>query len=377
MYRPFLSVFLFVSIFTFFAIPVYAALVNINTASQSELVTLNGIGDVKAQAIIDYRNSNGSFTAIEDIVNVSGIGTATFENIKNNITVGSVSVPASEEETSQEESQTSPESSSSGGGIFIEDSNSISMEIGEDRTILVGADSVFEVVVFGTKGEPLENPRVVWSFGDGTRKEGKKVLHHFAFPGTYVVIADAVSAGYSASARLTVTAVPAALSITQVTNEYIALKNNGDVEVNLGGWFLFSLGRQFQFPQNTIVLADQEVLISNKRTNLSGVDPSTVALQYPNGLVATAYEYPLFISSPGAVPTGTVIDRPRGEVLSASSEGEPLIARENLITAPVVATGAPGSFWMWVIGVFGIATVGSGALLYTRRRQHGWAVEEI
>ena len=63
-------------------------LVNINTATLDELDKLPGIGPTTAQKIIDYRNENGSFVQIEDIVNVSGIGSATYENIKDLITVG-------------------------------------------------------------------------------------------------------------------------------------------------------------------------------------------------------------------------------------------------------------------------------------------------
>lgn len=62
-------------------------LVNINTADQAQLETLPGIGPVKAQAILQYREEKGSFSAVEDIQNVSGIGPATFEKLKNLITV--------------------------------------------------------------------------------------------------------------------------------------------------------------------------------------------------------------------------------------------------------------------------------------------------
>lgn len=61
-------------------------IININTASKSELMSLNGIGETKANAIIEYRNSN-PFTSIEDIKKVKGIGEANFAKIKDYITV--------------------------------------------------------------------------------------------------------------------------------------------------------------------------------------------------------------------------------------------------------------------------------------------------
>jgi competence protein ComEA len=62
--------------------------VNINTATANELETLPGIGEVTAQRIIDYRETNGPFETIEDIQDVSGIGPKTFEGMKDLITVG-------------------------------------------------------------------------------------------------------------------------------------------------------------------------------------------------------------------------------------------------------------------------------------------------
>jgi competence protein ComEA len=61
--------------------------VNLNRATKSQLDTLDGIGPVIAQRIIDYRKVNGPFLTIDDIQKVSGIGTAKFAQIKSKIQV--------------------------------------------------------------------------------------------------------------------------------------------------------------------------------------------------------------------------------------------------------------------------------------------------
>lgn len=62
------------------------SLVSINTASKEELMTISGIGESKAIAIIEYREKNGLFNDISDIKNVSGIGDSLYEKIKDYIT---------------------------------------------------------------------------------------------------------------------------------------------------------------------------------------------------------------------------------------------------------------------------------------------------
>ena len=64
------------------------AQVNINTADKKELMTLEGIGAKKAEAIIDYR-STSKFNSIEDLKKVNGIGDKLFDKIKTSITVDS------------------------------------------------------------------------------------------------------------------------------------------------------------------------------------------------------------------------------------------------------------------------------------------------
>lgn len=62
--------------------------VNINTASAEELAQLNGIGDTRAEAIVEYRNEKGKFTSVEELTEVSGIGAATLEKNRDLLTAG-------------------------------------------------------------------------------------------------------------------------------------------------------------------------------------------------------------------------------------------------------------------------------------------------
>ena len=60
-------------------------LININTATLEILMTIPGIGESKAKTIIEYRNENGNFNSIEDLLNVNGIGEKLYEQIKIHI----------------------------------------------------------------------------------------------------------------------------------------------------------------------------------------------------------------------------------------------------------------------------------------------------
>lgn len=62
--------------------------VDINSATQSELEALQGIGPAKAKAIIEYRDENGSFKSKADLKKVNGIGSETIKKLGDNITIG-------------------------------------------------------------------------------------------------------------------------------------------------------------------------------------------------------------------------------------------------------------------------------------------------
>lgn len=61
--------------------------VNLNTATKEELIALQGIGPAKAQAILDYRAAHGPFKSVEQLKDVKGIGTKSFEKLKPELSV--------------------------------------------------------------------------------------------------------------------------------------------------------------------------------------------------------------------------------------------------------------------------------------------------
>ena len=69
------------------------AALDINTAKQSELEAIRGLGPVKAKAIIDYRDRNGKFNTIEELDNVRGFGKASVEKLRSELIVAPAKPP--------------------------------------------------------------------------------------------------------------------------------------------------------------------------------------------------------------------------------------------------------------------------------------------
>nr|WP_225432867.1 helix-hairpin-helix domain-containing protein [Bifidobacterium sp. SMB2] len=66
-----------------------SGLIDLNTATAEQLDTINGIGPVTAQRILDHRARNGRFTSVDELLDVQGIGSKTLEKIRPYVTVGS------------------------------------------------------------------------------------------------------------------------------------------------------------------------------------------------------------------------------------------------------------------------------------------------
>jgi competence protein ComEA len=70
------------------------ASIDLNSASETDIATLPGIGPSKARAIVEYRAANGPFRAVEDLDDIPGIGTATIVNLRGLVSVDAATAPA-------------------------------------------------------------------------------------------------------------------------------------------------------------------------------------------------------------------------------------------------------------------------------------------
>ena len=245
-----------------------SSLININTADSTLLQTLNGIGAVKAQAIIDYRTLNGPFQAIEDIQNVSGIGPATFNNIKSFITVGSTTAPPVVESVINTNNSTSNTSSVHYSSTPVTNVNKrIEMYVsaGRDRVGTAGSPLEF---ISQTHFEYTKSSIFNWNFGDGSLGAGSIITHTYEYPGEYIVILNASLPQSQAVARVNVKIVEPDIKVVLASPEKIELKNNSSSEINLYGRTLWHAGKVFLFPKDTIIMAGQSISFSSKVTDL-------------------------------------------------------------------------------------------------------------
>jgi len=247
---------LLVSILMLIAPKFALALVNINTASVEELDTIPGVGTSTAQKIIEAR----PFATTEDIMRVSGIGPATYEKLKDYITVSG---------------QTD---------VVLPDENSESIVTPTARTSLPAVSEVKKVIEPKVTGFTISAPAYAyvnqkvefdavpsvasnvhfthtWNFGDGTSERLGKPVHVYNHPGVYVVVVESLNNKDTFVSRTQIEILPINISITDFGDK-VTITNNSDKEVDLSGMKLLRIGGEFIFPSYSLLLPKTSITIS-------------------------------------------------------------------------------------------------------------------
>lgn len=238
---------------------------------------------------------------------------------------------------------------------------------GEDKTSVAGADIKFSGQALGLKKEPLENARYLWSFGDGSMKEGQNVLHSYKYPAEYIITLDVSSGKYSVSDRAIAKIIPNKLTITEATSEFIKLKNGSNVTLDVSGWFLKSGQTLFKFPESTFIKAGAEIPISSSISGLIGINAnSEIMLLYSNGSMACMYKDKMELAE-------TKKEKPeeKNQQKSQVSVSEPLSNDSlNIQETANVADTTQNNSWSkkeWLFLILGIGFIGGAGTVFLRR----------
>ena len=254
---------------------------------------------------------------------------------------------------------------------------------GQDRVVVVGADTEFKGEALGLQKEPLDNARYLWNFGDGTVQEGKNIFHNYYYPNEYIITLDVSSGKFSASDRINIKAIPADIIISSHglgVDSFVELHNKTPHELDLSFWVLKVGLEKFIIPKNTIVSANKKLIFSPQATNFNIKKNETPFLHYPNGSLVTFYEkeiitipIPQVVKVPKTKKVVTEKTPPVSINISSNKETQTQIKNEaNVIEAYSGLNQnqtEDSSIFKWLLSLLGIMLISTGGVLFIRHRQ--------
>ena len=162
--------------------------------------------------------------------------------------------------------------SPSSSPFFSSASASWNVSAGGDRTVIAGAAIEFAGSASDKNGEEIGLGRYLWNFGDGATAEGKRAVHIFRVPGTYMVSLTVSSGETAVSDYARIQAISNQIQISRVIEGkegFAALMNPGRDAVDIGGWtFMDGRGRRFEIPRGTILASQGEAGFPNSVTGV-------------------------------------------------------------------------------------------------------------
>lgn len=276
---------------------------------------------------------------------------------------------------------------SSGDSAIMPPPPKVFADGGSDRTVIVGADTEFKARAYNQKKDLIEFSHFHWNFGDGSTADLPVVLHHFDYPGRYVVMLDIPEERDAVADQVIVTVESMKLVLSLMPDGGVAIENRAGRMLDLSRWIIRSQGRTFTIPERTFVLANTTLRISQRTLGFSS--GSDIELQYPNGTFAIGIA-PLLEPAPApAAPPAPLASEPvyHAQVSTptedVASEAVPVPAESTATERPdtpatsttdprptqVAAAGTipVNSSNLWWFGAFGVATLAAGSLAVARR----------
>lgn len=287
------------------------------------------------------------------------------------------------------------------GSVMPPPAPQIIADAGGKRIAISGAMIKFEAKVTGLKGEPLKADDYLWNMGDGSIKRGRFVYHVYNFIGDYNIDLSVSVGGISVSDRATVTVVPNGVVISEIkpgNGGWAEIFNDSKFIVDLSHWGISNGSKVFYFPENTAILSQSRVVITETASSIVFPDSGSAALLYPDGKTARQFVYSghiqddesfhyvgdeikIGIESPGEnkfvarVSSGSksrvlnISNSSVSEVAPPSKSDEDKISiPANKQTAAVGDSSFAGSSFFWFVIALAVGILSAGGYLFIVRR---------
>lgn len=294
----------------------------------------------------DWSNIGGDNTTKETAqYTTSGWITATPTPGAHNETTGTDTSQNDEEEEEQSSTKTSTnntaktKNSTSPSRVLTLPPNTLELSVVAPVETFVRQNTAFTVEPSGV-GETIQNSvTYYWNFGDGNTTTGKEVSHRYEFPGTYLVTVYGSYKRQEYMAKVEITVLPVALSITRNQNGDVQLNNDAPYEIDISGYRLMG-NKGFIFAPNSFVLPRQSITLAGK--NIGG----TVSVYDRHGKLvarenAVASNHTESIIQPVVAAVSTAVaptPTASAEITDQETE-EPVVASTTLIEPEVIQIG--------------------------------------
>jgi hypothetical protein len=271
--------------------------------------------------------------------------------------------------------------------VLVDNEADISVNIGSDRTVLVGSDQVLTASVENYHESDIT---YTWNFGDGTQlkasKSNQSAHHAWQYPGTYVVVVQVSGSGYQAENRTTVRVLPADIVVgrfRQKNTDYIQIINNTPTELDLSGWSVRIGSRYYLIPYDTYVLPDASLALHvGSEYGISSAPGLT--LLYPDGRVVATERSATSTLASSKMSIPISVAKQAEHIKSDVTVGEPTSAAqlaavgstrtevpvpastEVATTSPDKQTAGVTKWYIALIALLGAATL--GILVLSQRR---------
>lgn len=276
---------------------------------------------------------------------------------------------------------------------------SLNLEVSTDRNVITGVPAHFTARAYTESGREIELTSTNWNFGDGQTAQGNEVTHVYTHEGDYVVTVTGERKNFIEHIRdeeqTIVHVIPSPIRITEVTREYVTLKNESNEMLELSSCVLVSGGKHFKIPKDTYILGNAEITLPKKITRL--VTNSHTVLFNKEGIALSESASPetpferhkvagTHTSVKKQAQTETVPTTEASESDGAVVDGITQLADKDTLLATAHAdtgeaeTEGSGNIWWWILGLITAIVTSVIAIILIRQEQRevieGYYIEE-